>query len=73
MEEKERDDEKETGRVEALSDGVIAIALLILESKVPKVAVIDSGSLWTTLVGSRQERQEKNKKKVDEIQIHVLL
>lgn len=53
MQEPERDDEKETGRVEAFSDGVIAIAitLLILEIKVPKVAEMDSTALWTKLLG----------------------
>lgn len=53
MEEPRRSDEKETGRIEAFSDGVIAIAitLLILEIKVPKITELDSASLWTKLVG----------------------
>jgi uncharacterized membrane protein len=48
-----RDDEKETGRVEAFSDGVIAIAvtLLILEIKVPRVAELSSASLLAKLLG----------------------
>jgi uncharacterized membrane protein len=48
-----RDEEKETGRVEAFSDGVIAIAitLLILEIKVPKVAEVASGELGAKLLG----------------------
>jgi uncharacterized membrane protein len=48
-----RDEEKETGRVEAFSDGVIAIAitLLILEIKVPKVAEMASGGLVAKLLG----------------------
>jgi uncharacterized membrane protein len=52
MEEPLSNDEKETGRVEAFSDGVIAIAitLLILEIKVPKVADIESGTLWSKLL-----------------------
>jgi uncharacterized membrane protein len=52
MEDPRRDDEKETGRVEAFSDGVIAIAitLLILEIKVPKVADAVSVGLGTKLL-----------------------
>ena len=48
-----RDEDKETGRVEAFSDGVIAIAitLLILEIKVPKVAEIASVGLLRKLAG----------------------
>jgi uncharacterized membrane protein len=47
-----RFDEKETGRVEAFSDGVIAIAvtLLILEIKVPRVAEISSAGLLAELL-----------------------
>jgi uncharacterized membrane protein len=53
MDEPRRDEEKETGRVEAFSDGVIAIAvtLLILEIQVPKVAEIGSGGLLVKLLG----------------------
>jgi uncharacterized membrane protein len=53
MEDPRHDDEKETGRVEAFSDGVIAIAitLLILEIKVPKVAELTSAGLWPKLLG----------------------
>jgi len=53
MEASDRDDEKETGRVEPFSDGVIAIAitLLILKIKVPKVAEMTSGELWPKLLG----------------------
>ena len=53
MEDPRRDDEKETARVEAFSDGVIAIAitLLILEIKVPKVAELTSAGLWPKLLG----------------------
>ena len=53
MDEPRRDDEKETGRVEAFSDGVIAIAvtLLILEIKVPKVSEMDSVGLGARLLG----------------------
>lgn len=52
MEELRRNDDKETGRVEAFSDGVIAIAitLLILEIKVPKIAETSSVGLWTKLL-----------------------
>ena len=48
----QHDDEKETGRVEAFSDGVIAIAitLLILEIRVPKVAEIASVGLGAKLL-----------------------
>jgi uncharacterized membrane protein len=48
-----RDEEKETGRVEAFSDGVIAIAitLLILEIKVPRAEEIASVGLWAKLLG----------------------
>src|SRR5216683_2010516 len=48
-----RFDEKETDRVEAFSDGVIAIAvtLLILEIKVPRVAEISSAGLLAELLG----------------------
>src|SRR6516225_4566983 len=48
----QHDDEKETGRVEAFSDGVIAIAitLLILEIRVPKVAEIASVGLAVKLL-----------------------
>jgi uncharacterized membrane protein len=47
-----RDEEKETGRVEAFSDGVIAIAvtLLILEIKVPKVDELGPEGLFTKLL-----------------------
>src|SRR6516165_10435494 len=53
MEDPRYDEEKETGRVEAFSDGVIAIAitLLILEIKVPKVAELTSAGLWPKLLG----------------------
>lgn len=52
MDELQRNDEKETGRVEAFSDGVIAIAitLLILEIKVPKIADTASVGLWAKLL-----------------------
>jgi uncharacterized membrane protein len=47
-------EEKETGRIEAFSDGVFAIAvtLLVLELKVPQLAE-DAGSaeLWSALLG----------------------
>jgi uncharacterized membrane protein len=47
-----RDDEKETGRVEAFSDGVLAIAvtLLILEIKVPKVDEVTGSGLFPKLL-----------------------
>lgn len=52
MEHPRRDEEKETGRVEAFSDGVIAIAitLLILEIKVPKVDELGSAGLFAKLL-----------------------
>ena len=52
MEDSRRDDQKETGRVESFSDGVIAIAitLLILEIKVPKADEIASASLFAKLL-----------------------
>jgi Endosomal/lysosomal potassium channel TMEM175 len=52
MESSRRDDQKETGRVESFSDGVIAIAitLLILEIKVPKADEIASVSLFARLL-----------------------
>jgi Endosomal/lysosomal potassium channel TMEM175 len=52
MEDLRRDDQKETGRVESFSDGVIAIAitLLILEIKVPKADEIASASLFAKLL-----------------------
>jgi uncharacterized membrane protein len=48
-----RDEEKETGRVEAFSDGVIAIAitLLVLEIKVPRPDEIASAGLFARLLG----------------------
>jgi uncharacterized membrane protein len=47
-----REEEKETGRAEAFSDGVIAIAitLLILEVKVPKPDEVASAGLWVKLL-----------------------
>ncbi|HLJ92474.1 MAG TPA: TMEM175 family protein [Gemmataceae bacterium] len=47
-----REEEKETGRVEAFSDGVIAIAitLLILEIKVPTIADVASAGLLAKLL-----------------------
>ncbi|MGH9676647.1 MAG: TMEM175 family protein, partial [Candidatus Acidiferrum sp.] len=47
-----RSDEKETGRVEAFSDGVLAIAitLLILEIKVPKIGELGSTGLFAKLL-----------------------
>jgi uncharacterized membrane protein len=52
MEDSCRGDQKETGRVESFSDGVIAIAitLLILEIKVPKADEIASVSLFVKLL-----------------------
>jgi uncharacterized membrane protein len=52
MEDTRRDDQKETGRVESFSDGVMAIAitLLILEIKVPKADEIASASLFVKLL-----------------------
>jgi uncharacterized membrane protein len=52
MEDSRRDDQKETGRVETFSDGVIAIAitLLILEIKIPKPDEIASVSLFIKLL-----------------------
>jgi uncharacterized membrane protein len=52
MEDPHRDEEKETGRVEAFSDGVIAIAitLLILEIKVPKATEAAPAGLWGGLL-----------------------
>jgi uncharacterized membrane protein len=51
-EDSRRDDQKETGRVESFSDGVIAIAitLLILEIKIPKPDDIASVSLFIKLL-----------------------
>jgi uncharacterized membrane protein len=52
MEDSRRDDQKETGRVESFSDGVIAIAitLLILEIKIPEPDEITSVSLFIKLL-----------------------
>jgi transmembrane protein TMEM174 (potassium channel) len=53
MEDPRRTEEKETGRVEAFSDGVLAIAitLLILEIKVPKVEEVAEAGLSAKLLG----------------------
>jgi uncharacterized membrane protein len=52
MDDSRREAQKETGRVESFSDGVIAIAitLLILEIKIPKPDEIASVSLFIKLL-----------------------
>jgi uncharacterized membrane protein len=52
MEDSRRNDQKETGRIESFSDGVIAIpiTLLILEIKVPRVNDIASVGLFAKLL-----------------------